>query len=155
MSAWRRGAAEFVASALLLAVVVGSGIMGERLAGGNAAIALLANSIATGCGLVALITTFGPMSGAHMNPVVSVVLAATGRHPGRDVPVYVIAQCAGAIAGVWIAHAMFAMPIFEASTKVRAGFAQMFAEGVATFGLLTVILGGVRHRPEAIPFTVG
>ena len=155
MSLWRRSAAEFVATALLLAVVVGSGIMGERLAGGNTAIALLANSIATGCGLVALIVTFGPVSGAHMNPVVSLVLALTGRHSGRDIPVYIVAQCAGAIAGVWIAHAMFAMPILEASTKVRAGFPQMFAEGVATFGLLMVILGGLRHRPESIPITVG
>jgi glycerol uptake facilitator-like aquaporin len=155
MSLWRRGVAEFVATALLLAVVVGSGIMGERLAGGNTAVALLANSIATGCGLVALIVTFGPASGAHMNPIVTVALSMVGRHAGRDIPVYVVAQCAGAIAGVWIAHAMFAMPILEASTKVRAGFPQMFAEGVATFGLLIVILGGLRHRPESIPFTVG
>jgi glycerol uptake facilitator-like aquaporin len=155
MSLWRRGVAEFVATALLLAVVVGSGIMGERLAGGNTAIALLANSIATGCGLVALIVTFGSASGAHMNPIVTAALAVVGRHAGRDIPVYVVAQCAGAIAGVWIAHAMFAMPILEASTKVRAGFTQMFAEGVATFGLLIVILGGLRHRPESIPFTVG
>jgi glycerol uptake facilitator-like aquaporin len=155
MSLPRRAVAECVATAFLLAIVVGSGIMAERLAGGNTAIALLANSIATGCGLVALIVTFGPVSGAHMNPVVSMALAGRGQHPWRDVPVYIIAQCAGAIAGVWIAHAMFAMPILETSTKMRAGLPQMFAEGVATFGLLIVILGGLRHRPESIPITVG
>jgi len=155
MTLARRAVAEFVATAFLLAIVVGSGIMGERLAGGNDAIALLANSIATGCGLVVLITTFGPVSGAHMNPLVTLALAGTGRHAWSDVPFYVLAQCAGAIAGVWIAHAMFALPIVELSSKARAGSAQMFAESVATFGLLTVIFGGLRHRAKSIPVSVG
>lgn len=154
MSLSRRAMAEAVATALLLAVVVGSGIMGERLAAGNAAIALLANSIATGCGLVALIVTFGPVSGAHMNPAVTLGMAARGEHAWREVPAYLAAQIAGAIAGVWIAHAMFGMPILEYSTKARAGFAQVFSEGVATFGLLLVIVQGARHRPDTVPWTV-
>jgi glycerol uptake facilitator-like aquaporin len=150
----RRAIAELVATALLLAVVVGSGIMGERLAAGNAAIALLANSLATGCGLAALIVTFAPISGAHMNPVVTLALASRGDHAWREVPAYVGAQFAGAIAGVWVAHAMFAMPVIEISTKARGGFALMFAEAVATFGLLIVVLRGARHRPDAVPWTV-
>ena len=154
MSLSRRAIAEAVATALLLAVVVGSGIMGERLAAGNAAIALLANSLATGCGLAALIVTFAPISGAHMNPVVTLALASRGDHAWREVPAYVGAQFAGAIAGVWVAHAMFAMPVIEISTKARGGFALMFAEAVATFGLLIVVLRGARHRPDAVPWTV-
>jgi len=150
----RRAIAELVATALLLAVVVGSGIMGERLAAGNAAIALLANSLATGCGLAALIVTFAPISGAHMNPVVTLALASRGDHAWREVPAYVGAQFAGAIAGVWVAHAMFAMPVIEISTKARGGFALMFSEAVATFGLLIVVLRGARHRPDAVPWTV-
>jgi glycerol uptake facilitator-like aquaporin len=144
----RRAVAELIATALLLAIVVGSGIMGERLAAGNAAIALLANSLATGCGLAALIVTFAPVSGAHMNPVVTLALA------WREVPAYVAAQFAGAIAGVWTAHAMFAMPVIEFSTKARGGFALMLSEAVATFGLLIVVLRGARHRPDAVPWTV-
>ena len=154
MSLSRRAIAEAVATAFLLAIVVGSGIMGERLAAGNTAVALLANALATGCGLAALIVTFGPLSGAHMNPAVTVALAVRGDHAWRDVPAYVIAQIVGAIAGVWIAHAMFAMPILEYSTKARAGLPQMFSEGVATFGLLIVVLRGARHRPDTVPWTV-
>jgi glycerol uptake facilitator-like aquaporin len=119
----------------LLAAVVGSGIMGERLAGGNAALALLANTIATGAGLAALILTFGPVSGAHFNPAVTLVSGVSW----RDAPVYAVAQIAGAFAGVAGAHLMFGLPVFFASTKARAGGAQIFCEFVATFGLLTVI----------------
>ena len=151
----RKLAAEFLGSAFLLAIVVGSGIMGERLAGGNAAIALLANSIATGAGLVALITIFGPLSGAHFNPVVSVSEAAMGRLPWRAVLPYLLAQFAGAIAGVIAAHWMFELPALMTSTHARTGPAQWWSECVATFGLLTVILHGVRHRPEAVPWLVG
>ena len=154
MSSSRRAIAEAVATALLLAVVVGSGIMGERLAAGNAATALLANSLATGCGLVALIVTFGPVSGAHMNPAVTLGMAARGEHAWREVPAYLAAQVFGAIAGVWIAHAMFGLPILEFSTKARAGAAQMFSEGVATFGLMLVIVQSARHRKDSVPWTV-
>jgi glycerol uptake facilitator-like aquaporin len=154
MSLGRRAIAEAVATAFLLAVVVGSGVMGERLAAGNTAIALLANSLATGCGLAALIVTFAPISGAHMNPAVTLALAVRGDHAWRDVPAYAIAQVVGAIVGVWAAHAMFAMPIIEHSTKLRGGLPLMFAECVATFGLLIVVLRGARHRPDAVPWTV-
>ena len=154
MSLGRRALAEAIATAFLLAIVVGSGIMGERLAGGNVAIALLANALATGCGLAALIVTFGPICGAHMNPVVTLALAARGDHAWRDVPAYVAAQIAGAIAGVWAAHAMFAMPILEQSAKARAGLPQAFSECIATFGLLIVVLRGARHRPDTVPWTV-
>ena len=154
MSVARRAVAELVATALLLAVVVGSGIMGERLAAGNTAIALLANSLATGCGLAALIVTFAPVSGAHMNPIVTLALAMRGDHAWREVPAYLAAQFAGAIAGVWTAHAMFAMPILEVSTKARGGVPLMLSEAVATFGLLIVVLRGARHRPDAVPWTV-
>lgn len=154
MSVSRRAVAEAVATAFLLAIVVGSGVMGERLAAGNTAIALLAYALATGCGLAALIVTFGPLSGAHMNPAVTIALAVRGDHAWRDVPAYVVAQVAGAVAGVWIAHAMFAMPIIEYSAKARAGLPQMFSECVATFGLLIVVLRGARHRPDTVPWTV-
>jgi len=154
MSIGRRAIAEAVATAFLLAIVVGSGIMGERLAAGNPAIALLANALATGCGLAALIVTFGPLSGAHMNPAVTLALAVRGDHAWRDVPAYVVAQILGAVAGVWIAHAMFEMPIIEYSTKARAGVPQMFSECVATFGLLIIILRGARHQPDTVPWTV-
>lgn len=154
MSLARRAAAEAVATAFLLAIVVGSGIMGERLAGGNTALALLANALATGCGLAALIVTFAPVSGAHMNPVVTLALAARGEHAWRAVPAYVAAQITGAIAGVWLAHAMFAMRIVEVSSKARAGYSQMFSEAIATFGLIIVVLHGSRHRPDSVPWTV-
>ena len=154
MNASRRYVAEFVGTALLLAVVVGSGIMGERLASGNVAIALLANSIATGGGLVALILVFGPVSGAHFNPAVSLALAGSRRHAWSDVPGYLLAQVAGGIAGVWAAHAMFGEPILQVSDKLRPGAALMFSEVVATFGLLTTIFGCVRHREAAVPYAV-
>lgn len=147
-------AAEGVGTALLLAAVVGSGIMGEQLAGGNIAIALLANSLATGAALVALILTFGPVSGAHFNPAVTLADASTGGTAWRRVPGYVGAQIAGAIVGVWIAHLMFGLPVFMVSTHVRAGGAQLFSKVIATFGLVLVILGCARHRPEMVPFAV-
>jgi glycerol uptake facilitator-like aquaporin len=154
MTLARRLAAELVGTAMLLAVVVGSGIMGERLAGGNVALALLANSIATGGGPVALILVFGPVSGAHFNPAVTLAFSGTRRHAWRDVPGYLTAQFAGAILGVWVAHAMFGEPVFQVSEKLRPGAALMFSEAVATFGLLITILACARHRPEAIAYAV-
>ena len=151
----RRAVAEAIGTALLLATVVGSGVMGERLAGGNVAIALLANTLATGAGLVALILTFGPISGAHFNPVVTLADASQGGLPWREVPVYVAAQTVGAFAGTAVAHIMFSLPIFQASEHVRAGLPQLVSELVATFGLLAVIWGCVRSRPSAVPFAVG
>ena len=147
-------AAEGVGTALLLAAVVGSGIMGEQLAGGNIAIALLANSLATGAALVALILTFGPVSGAHFNPAVTLADASLAGMPWRRVPGYIGVQIVGAIVGVWIAHLMFGLPVFMVSTHVREGGAQLFSEGIATFGLVLVILGSARHRPEMVPFAV-
>ena len=146
--------AEGAGTALLLAAVVGSGIMGERLAGGNVAIALFANSIATGAALVALILTFGPVSGAHFNPVVTLADASQGGVAWRTVPAYVVAQLCGALLGVLTAHAMFGEPIVMLSAHERSGGAQMFSEFVATFGLLSVIWGSVRRRPDAVPFAV-
>lgn len=154
MNGMRRCVAELIGTALLLAVVVGSGIMGERLAGGNVAIALLANSLATGGGLVALILVFAPISGAHFNPAVTLALAASRRHAWRDIPGYLAAQFAGAVAGVWAAHAMFGEPLLQVSEKLRPGTALMFSEAVATFGLLTTIFGCVRHRAAAVPYAV-
>ena len=151
----RRLVAEGLGTALLLATVVGSGIMGERLAGGNVAIALLANTIATGAGLVALILTFGPISGAHFNPAVTIADASQGGMPWREVPGYVLTQIAGAFAGVASAHAMFDEPVFTASTHARSGASQAFSEFVATFGLLAVIWGCSRRRASAVPFAVG
>jgi glycerol uptake facilitator-like aquaporin len=151
----RRLAAEALGSAFLLAVVIGSGIMGERLAGGNVAIALLANTFATGAGLVALILTFGSISGAHFNPAVSLADAMQGGLRWREVPAYVLAQVAGAFAGVAVAHVMFGEPVFFASTHVREGAAQVVSEFVATFGLVATIWGTVRTRPAAVPFAVG
>ena len=148
-------AAEALGTALLLVAVVGSGMMGERLAGGNVAIALLANTLATGAALVALILTFGPVSGAHFNPAVSLAMAAHGKMAWQHVPGYCAAQVAGAFAGVAAAHVMFGEPVFRASTHVRAGGAQRFSEFVATFGLLAVIWGCVRSRPGAVAFAVG
>ena len=152
----RKAVAEAIGTALLLATVVGSGIMGERLASGNVAIALLANTIATGAGLVALILTFGPISGAHFNPAVTLADASQGGLPWREVPVYAVAQLAGAFAGVAIAHLMFTQPaLFFASHHERSGLAQLVSEFVATFGLLSVIWGCVRRRAAAVPFAVG
>jgi glycerol uptake facilitator-like aquaporin len=151
----RKLVAEALGTALLLATVVGSGIMGETLAGGNVAIALLANTLATGAGLVCLILTFGPISGAHFNPAVTLADASQGGLPWREVPGYLVAQIAGAFAGVAAAHTMFGKPLFCASAHVRAGGSQLFSEFVATFGLLAVIWGVARRRPTAVPFAVG
>ena len=151
----RRAVAEALGTGFLLAAVIGSGIMGERLAGGNIAIALLANTLATGAMLVALILTFGPISGAHLNPAVTLADASQGGVPWREVPVYVAAQIGGAFAGVAAAHLMFGQPLFFASRHARAGSAQLFAEFIATFGLLSVIWGCSRSRAFAVPFAVG
>ena len=150
----RQLTAEAVGTAMLLAAVVGSGIMGERLAGGNVAIALLANTLATGAALVALILTFGPVSGAHFNPAVTIADASQGGLAWSRVPGYIAMQVSGAIAGVWIAHAMFAEPILMVSSRVRSGPAQMLSEFVATFGLLAVIWGCSRRRAATVPFAV-
>jgi glycerol uptake facilitator-like aquaporin len=150
----RRLVAEAVGTAMLLAAVVGSGIMGERLAGGNVAIALLANTMATGAALVALILTLGPVSGAHFNPAVTLADAFQGGLSWGDVPPYVVAQVVGAFGGVAAAHLMFGEPLFSASRHVRAGGAQVFSEFVATFGLLAVIWGCVRFHVAQVPFAV-
>jgi glycerol uptake facilitator-like aquaporin len=151
----RRLVAEATGTAMLLAAVVGSGIMADRLSGGNQAIVLLANTLATGAALVALILTFGPVSGAHFNPAVTVADASQGGLAWREVPGYVVAQCAGAMVGVWAAHAMFQERLFMLSLRERSGPAQMFSEFVATFGLLAVIWGCSRRRSAAVPFAVG
>lgn len=150
----RRAAAEAVGTAMLLAAVVGSGIMGERLSGGNAAIALLANTVATGAALVALILAFGQISGAHFNPAVTLADAWLGGIIWRDVPVYVIAQITGAFAGVATANVMFGVPVFFASRHARSGWRQLFSEFLATFGLLAVIWGCARLRSNATAFAV-
>jgi glycerol uptake facilitator-like aquaporin len=135
--------------------VVGSGIMGERLAGSNVAIALLANSVATGTALVALILAFGPVSGAHFNPAVTLAGAMQGGIAWREAPAYMVAQVVGAFGGVAAAHLMFGLPLFFASHHVRSGGAQLWSEFVATFGLLAVIWGCSRARSSAVPFAVG
>jgi glycerol uptake facilitator-like aquaporin len=147
--------AEGVGTALLLAAVVGSGIMGERLAAGNVAMALLANTLATGAALVALILTFGPVSGAHFNPAVSFADASQGGLRWGEAAAYAGAQTLGAFAGVGLADAMFDEPLYAWSQHVRAGGSQLVSESVATFGLLAVIWGCIRRRPEATPFAVG
>ena len=151
----RRLTAEALGTALLLAVVVGSGIMGQSLAGGNDAIALLGNTLATGAALVVLITVFGPISGAHFNPVVTLVMAVRRELSPGAAALYLAAQVVGAILGVFIAHAMFAEPILQVSTRLREGPAQVFAEAVATFGLIATILGVSRMRPDFTPTAVG
>lgn len=151
----RKLAAEGAGTAFLLAAVVGSGIMGERLAGGNIAIALLANTAATGAALIALILAFGPVSGAHFNPAVTLVDACRHGISWKHVPAYIAAQTTGAFAGVAIAHAMFGEPLYFASTHVRSGAAQALSEFVATFGLIAVIWGVARTRSAATPFAVG
>jgi glycerol uptake facilitator-like aquaporin len=150
----RRLVAEALGTALLLATVVGSGIMGERLAGGNVAVALLANALATGAALAALIVTLGPISGAHFNPAVTLADASQGGLGWREVPAYVVVQILGAFIGVAVAHAMFELPLFFASRHARSGPAQAFSELVATFGLLAVIWGCARRRPSAAAFAV-
>jgi glycerol uptake facilitator-like aquaporin len=146
--------AEAIGTGLLLAAVVGSGIMAERLAGGNDALALLANTIATAAALVALILTFGPISGAHFNPAVTLAMAWRGALPRAAVPGYLAAQALGAVLGVWLAHLMFDLPILQASAKPRTGLGQFAGEVTATFALLAVIWSCTRHRPEATPYAV-
>jgi glycerol uptake facilitator-like aquaporin len=150
----RRLVSEGVGTAMLLAAVVGSGIMAERLSAGNQAIALLANTVATAAALVALILTFGPVSGAHFNPAVTVADASQGGIPWSEVPGYIGAQVGGAVVGVWSAHAMFQERLFMLSVHTRSGSAQWFSEFVATFGLLAVIWGCSRRRSAAVPFAV-
>src|SRR5688572_22836181 len=150
----RRLVAEGIGTAILLATIIGSGIMADRLAGGNQAIALLANTLATGAALIALILTFGPISGGHFNPAVTVADASQAGLAWRDVPGYVIAQCSGAVLGVWMAHLMFEQRLFMLSLRARSGPAQMFSEFVATFGLVAVIWGCSRRRSSAVPFAV-
>jgi glycerol uptake facilitator-like aquaporin len=146
--------AEGLGAALLVMAVVGSGIMAERLAGGNAALALLCNTIATGAALVALILTFAPVSGAHFNPAVSLALAVRGELSWRALPPYVAAQCGGALLGTAAAHAMFGLPLFTPGTQVRSGYGLLLAECLATFGLILVIVGGSRRTPLATPLAV-
>jgi len=151
----RRLAAEFLGTAFLLIAVVGSGIMAERLAGGNMGIALLANAIATGAALVVLITIFGPLSGAHFNPAVSLFFALRGEMEWRVAARYALVQIIAAIIGVWLTHLMFAMPVLEISTHLRDGPPQWLAEAIATLGLLGTIAGGLRFAPASIPMLVG
>lgn len=151
----KKATSEALGTAFLLATVVGSGIMGERLAGGNVAIALLANTLATGAGLVALILTFGPISGAHFNPVVTIADAWEGGRPWSDVPTYIVAQIGGGLLGVATAHGMFGEPMFAPSEHVRSGAAQLLSEFVATFGLVSVIWGVSRRAAQFTPFAVG
>jgi glycerol uptake facilitator-like aquaporin len=151
----QRIAAEALGTAFLLAAVVGSGIMAAKLAGGNGALALLCNTLPTGAILTVLILVFGPLSGAHFNPAVSVALALRGELPWRTAAVYVVTQTLGAVAGVWAAHLMFELPIWQLSGTVRAGSGQWLAEAVATFGLLLTILGCGARTPSAAPYAVG
>lgn len=150
-----RAAAELVGTAFLLVAVVGSGIMAERLAGGNVAIALLANSLATGAALIALILAFGPVSGAHLNPIVSALEAARGRIPVREAAAFAAAQIVGALVGVAIADVMFGLDAFTASTHARTGVGLWLGEVVATFGLYFVIAAVAKTRAEAVPLAVG
>lgn len=151
----RKLVSEAVGTAFLLAAVVGSGIMAENLSAGNLSLALLENTLATGAALVALILAFGPVSGAHFNPAVTVADATQGGLPWRIVPAYIVAQCVGAILGVYSAHLMFGQNVMQVSAHVRSGGSQLFSEFVATFGLLAVIWGCSRARPAAVPFAVG
>jgi len=151
----RRAAAEALGAALLVATVVGSGIMADRLAGGNQAVALLGNTIPTGAILVVLITILGPLSGAHFNPAVTLVFAARGETPWRDVVPYIVAQCLGGIAGTALAHLMFDLASLMIGTTARSGPSQWLAEATATFSLVLTILGGLRYAPQAIPWLVG
>jgi len=148
-------AAEALGTAFLLAAVVGSGIMAEKLSAGNVSLALLENTIATGAALVALILAFGPISGGHFNPAVTLADATQGGLSWSLVPGYVLAQCVGAVAGVFAAHIMFGEVVLQASVHVRSGGSQLFSEFVATFGLLATIWGCSRVRMEAVPFAVG
>ncbi len=149
-----RVVSEFLGTAFLVAAVVGSGIMGERLSGGNTAIALLANTIATGAALLALILTFGPISGAHFNPAITLADAMEQGIPWKEAPAYILAQCAGGIAGAVVANLMFGLRWYSISTHARSGWPQVFSEFVATFGLMSVIWGCIRLRSEATPYAV-
>jgi glycerol uptake facilitator-like aquaporin len=151
----RRAVAEFLGTALLVAAVVGSGIMAERLSGGNVALALLANTIATGAALVALIAAFRPVSGAHLNPIVSLMDAFDGGLPWAEVPHYATSQVLGGVLGAISAHLMFGIRIASLATHVRSGPGQILSEFIATFGLICVIWGSVRFRPGMVPFAVG
>jgi glycerol uptake facilitator-like aquaporin len=150
----RRLAAEALGSAFLLAAIVGSGIMGERLAGGNGALALLMNALSTGAAMIVLILVYGPVSGAHLNPVVTVAAAACREIPWRDVPGYLGAQIVGAFVGVAAANSMFGVPTFFASQHARDGVPQLLSEAIATFGLLATLWGCARRRPSSVPFAV-
>lgn len=151
----RKLVAEALGTSLLLVAVVGSGIMAERLCGGNTGLALLANAVATGAALVVLITVFGPLSGAHFNPCVTLFFALRGETGWARALLYVVVQFAAAILGVWLAHAMFGMPVIEVSRKLRDGWPQWLAESVATFGLLMTIAGSIRFAPLSTPVLVG
>jgi glycerol uptake facilitator-like aquaporin len=151
----RRLAAEALGTAFLLAAVVGSGIMAQRLSAGNDALALLGNTLPTGAILVVLILIFGPVSGAHLNPAVSVALALRRNLPWQDATAYIAAQIIGGVIGVWIAHLMFELPVWQISLHARGGAGQLLAECVATFGLLLTIFGCSAKAPAAIPFAVG
>jgi glycerol uptake facilitator-like aquaporin len=151
----QRTAAELLGTAFLLAAVVGSGIMATKLAAGNTALALLCNTIATGAILTVLILTLGPVSGAHFNPAVSLAAALRGDMSARATAIYIGAQLAGAILGVWAAHLMFELPVLQISLTMRTGFGQWFAEAIATFGLLLTILGCSARSPAAVPYAVG
>ncbi len=151
----RRLLAEGLGSAFLLATVIGSGVMGAKLAGGNIALALLGNTLATGAILVVLILMFGPVSGAHFNPAVTLAMAIRRKLPWTDVAPYTVAQLIGAILGVWAAHVMFDLRVLQISTTVRTGTGQWFAEFVATFGLVLTIFGCVAKAGEAVPYAVG
>ena len=151
----QRLVAEWLGTAFLLAAVVGSGIMAQKLSDGNLALALLCNTIPTGAILVVLILIFGPLSGAHFNPAVTLAFACRGELSWTDASLYIAAQIAGGIAGVWAAHLMFELPLLQSSLTVRTGVGQWFAEGVATFGLLLTIFGCVARAPGAVPYAVG
>jgi glycerol uptake facilitator-like aquaporin len=155
MTLCRQLVAEFLGTALLLVAVVGSGIMAERLAEGNLAVALLANALATGAALVVLITVLGPLSGAHFNPCVSLYAALRGEMTWRAAGLYIPVQFIAAVCGVWLTHAMFALPLLQTSTHLRDGPAQWLAETIATFGLLLTIAGAARFKPDGIPLLVG
>jgi glycerol uptake facilitator-like aquaporin len=151
----QRALAEALGTALLLATVVGSGIMAEQLSGGNVALALLCNSLATGAILVVIILIFGPVSGAHFNPAVTLAFALRRELSWRMAALYVAVQVVGGVLGVWAAHLMFDLPVLQFSLKIRTGFGQWLAEGVATFGLLLAIFGCVARAPAAVPYAVG
>jgi glycerol uptake facilitator-like aquaporin len=151
----RRAVAETLGTAFLLATVIGSGVMAFKLAGGNGAIALLCNTIPTGAILTVLILTFGPISGAHFNPAVSIAFALRRELPWPSAAIYIVCQVLGAVLGVWAAHVMFELPVWQLSTTVRAGTGQWFAEAVATFGLVLTIFGCLARTPSAVPYAVG